>query len=148
MCIANGDTAMFDLLENAGATCRSIVIKGENTLLHCFCLRRANDKHIPLLQRLINKDCDINAENNLRRTPLMLAARLDMINTCQLLLSCSADVNKTDYQGHRAIDLAKAGSECFKLLQKAKTIHPRRNTDHFLWKKTNSSYTCTFETKK
>lgn len=135
--ITNGDAAMFDLLENAGASIRSVITKGDNTLLHWFCYVKSNDEHMSLLKKLINKDCDINAENRLHRTPLMLAAKLDMINTCHVLISYSANIDQVDYQGNRAIDLAKIGSECFKLLQKTKQIQSRQNQniDNVLWRK-------------
>jgi len=128
---------MFDLLENAGALCRSVVTNGENTLLHWFCSNKANDEHMSLLKKLINKGCDVNAENNLQYTPLMLATKLNMINTCQVLLNAYADIDKVNYEGHRAIDLAKLGSGCFKLLQQAKQINSQsnQNTDRILGKK-------------
>jgi hypothetical protein len=128
---------MFDLLENAGASCRSVVTNGENTLLHWFCSNKANDEHMSLLKKLINKGCDVNAENNLQYTPLMLATKLNMINTCHVLLNVCADIDKVNYQGHRAIDLAKFGSGCFKLLQQAKQINSQlnQNTDWILGKK-------------
>jgi len=127
---------MFDLLENAGALCHTIKTNGENTLLHWFCYNKANDEHISLLKKLINKGCDVNAENAHQCTPLMLAAKLDMINTCHILLKYHADIDKIDYQGSRAIDLAKLGSECFHLLQtKQMKSQLKHNTDRILWKK-------------
>jgi hypothetical protein len=134
--ITNGDISMFDLLENAGALCHSIVTNGDNTLLHWFCYNKANDENISLLIKLINKGCDVNAENNHKSTPLMLAAKLDMINTCHILLNNHADIDKVDDQGFRAIDLAKLGSECFYLLQtKQKKLQSKHNTDGVLWRK-------------
>jgi ankyrin repeat protein len=128
---------MFDLLENAGATCRSVVTNGGNTLLHWFCFNKANDEHMSLLKKLIKKGCDVNAQNNLLHTPLMLAAKLNMINTCHILLNASADMNIVDHQGNQAIDLAIQGSECFKLLKRAKHTNYKHNhnTDGVIWKK-------------
>jgi ankyrin repeat protein len=129
---------MFDLLENAGASCRSVITNGGNNLLHWFCYNKLNDEHISLLKKLINKGCDINAENNLQRTPLMLAASLDMINTCHTLLNASADLEIVDYQGNCAIDLAPSDSECFRLLkqQRKRQINARGNPsiDRVLWR--------------
>ena len=136
----NGDEAMFDLLENAGASCRTVVMKGENTLLHWFCYNKANDQHTSLLKKLIDADCDINAENNLQRTPLMLAAQLNMVNTCQILLDAHVDIDKVNSKGFRAIDLATVDGECFKLLQQvtptqSKKSPPNANLNRVLWKK-------------
>jgi hypothetical protein len=135
--VINGDAAIFDLLENAGALCNAVLTKGNNTLLHWFCYNKANDQNISLLKKLINHECDVNAENNLHRTPLMLAAKSDMINTCHLLLSYSADIDKVDYQGNRAIDFARIGSDVFKLLQKVEQKYSRYslNADHVIWRK-------------
>jgi hypothetical protein len=128
---------MFDLLENAGASCDSVGTKGENTLLHWFCYNKENDEHMSLLRKLIHKECDVNAENTIQRTPLMLAARSDMINTCRFLLTHSADIDKVDYHGNRAIDLAKIGSESFKLLQKIEEKKSRNSVhvEHVIWRK-------------
>jgi hypothetical protein len=136
----NGDEAMFDLLENAGASCRTVVTNGENTLLHWFCYSKANDQNTSLLKKLINTGCDINAENDHKRTPLMLAAKLNMINTCQILVDANADIDKVDDKGFRAIDLSKIGGECFKLLQHVKQTLQNKsgsndNCNRILWKK-------------
>ncbi|CAF1294978.1 unnamed protein product [Rotaria sordida] len=128
--ITNGDLVMFSLLESAGASCRSVVATGQNTLLHCFCQHKANDQQMHLLEKLINRGCDVNAENNNRRTPLMFAARLEMINTCCVLINAYADINKTDYKGNRAIDYTKQDSECFKLLQRVIYIQQAKSQSH------------------
>lgn len=109
---------MFDLLETAGANCRSILTQNQNTLLHWFCLTQTNDEHTNLLKRLIDQKCDLNAENSLQRTPLMLAAKFNMINTVRLLVQFGADTSKKDYYGERAIDLASINSQSWKFLQK------------------------------
>ncbi|CAF2377679.1 unnamed protein product [Rotaria sp. Silwood2] len=145
--ITNGDVAMFDLLENAGASCRSVVSSGQNTLLHCFCHHKANDEQMSLLEKLINNGCDINAENSIRRTPLMLAAGLDMINTCYVLINAHADINKIDYKGYQAISFAKPDSECFKLLKQVIYIQHIKTQSHHnkdrvhLKKQYHSTYT-------
>ncbi|CAF2094081.1 unnamed protein product [Rotaria magnacalcarata] len=113
--IANGDEAMFDLLENAGAICCSLMTNGENSLLHWFCYKKENDEHILLLNKLIDKGCDINAQNYDGETPLMLAAICDMTNTCRILLKNGAIVNKCDNHGNQAIDLSVPGSDCSRL---------------------------------
>ena len=111
--VSNGDVVMFDLLENAGASCRSVVGPNENTLLHWFCSHASNDQHMSLLKRLINLGCDINAVNNDQQTPLMFAARLNMINTCHYLLDFEARLDSVDSNGERAIDFAVKHSECW-----------------------------------
>ncbi|CAF1352444.1 unnamed protein product [Rotaria magnacalcarata] len=118
--ITNGDEEMFDLLENAGASCRSVVNNEKNTLLHCFCLNKDNDEHISLLEKLIDKGCDVDAENTARRTPLMLAVKLNMINTCRVLINVHANIDKIDYEGFQVIDFTKPDSDCFKLLKQGK----------------------------
>ncbi|CAF1184826.1 unnamed protein product [Adineta steineri] len=128
--IINGDEEMFDLLENAGASCRTGVINDDNTLLHWFCSNDANDQHGSLLKKLIDISCDVNAENNLQRTPLMLAAQLNMINTCETLINASADVDKVDDKGNRAIDLAELGSECFRLLLHTTHVQQMKSSSH------------------
>jgi hypothetical protein len=125
---------MFDLLENAGASCHSVKTNEEDTLLHWFCYNKSNDQHISLFKKLINKDCDVNAVNNLQRTPLMLATKLDMVNTCYLLLKAGADIDKIDYEGSRAIDFAKPDSKCFILLEETKA-QSKINTDRVIWRK-------------
>lgn len=140
---------MFDLLENAGASCCSIITSEKNTLLHWFCHYQSNDKHILLLKKLINAGCDINAENNLQHTPLMLAAKQDMINTCHILINFSADINKIDCNGNRAIDLAEPNSQCFKFLQETMQNNKQincENIDRILWKKELCSK-CSLSTK-
>jgi len=126
----NGDEAMFDLLENAGASCRTVVTNGENTLLHWFCYNKANDQQTSLLKKLIDIGCDINATNDRQRTPLMLAAKLNMINTCRILVDADADIDKIDDKGFRAIDLTKLGSESFKLLQKVTHTQKKKSRSH------------------
>ncbi len=138
--IMNGDETMFDLLEDAGAFCRAVVTNGENTVLHWFCYNKANDQHTSLLKKLINTGCDVNAQNDHKRTPLMLAAKLNMINTSQILLDANADIDKVDDKGFRAIDLCKIGSECFKLLKHVKQTQQNKselndNGNRILWKK-------------
>ncbi|CAF3296941.1 unnamed protein product [Rotaria socialis] len=118
--ITNGDEEMFDLLENAGAPCRSVVNNEKNTLLHCFCHNKDNDERISLLEKLIDKGCDVNAENTARRTPLMLAVKLNMINTCRVLINVHANIDKIDYKGFQAIDFTEPDSDCFRLLKQGK----------------------------
>lgn len=110
---------MFDLLENAGASCRSVIGSNEDTLLHYFCSYATNDRHMALLKRLISIGCDINAVTNHRQTPLMFAARLDMINTCHYLLDLGARVDLVDVHGERASDYAEKYSQCWTLLDRA-----------------------------
>ncbi|UJR10725.1 hypothetical protein I4U23_014915 [Adineta vaga] len=126
LAIMNGDEAMFDLLENAGASCRSVVTDGNNTLLHWFCSNKANDEQRSLLKKLIDIGCNVNAENDGQQTPLMLAAKLNMVNTCEILLNARADTDIVDHRGHRAIDLAKLGSDCFRLLQHARKVQQKK----------------------
>ena len=128
---------MFDLLENAGATCQSVFTKGGDTLLHWFCYNKDNDENMNLLRKLIEKYCDVNAENDRRRTPLMLAAKLNMANTCCFLVNYGADIDKVDAQGNRAMDLAKIGSECFRFLQKTHQGQSPSNENLYqaLWRK-------------
>ena len=128
---------MFDLLEKAGATCHSVLTKGADTLLHWFCYNKENDENMNLLKKLIDKDCDVNTENDHRRTPLMLAAKSNMLNTCCFLVENGADIDKVDYQGNRAIDLSKIGSECFKFLQKTQQGQSQSNENSYqvLWRK-------------
>ncbi|CAF0717900.1 unnamed protein product [Adineta steineri] len=114
--IANGDEEMFDLLANAGALDSSIVTVDKNTLLHWFCYTKENDKQISLLEKLIKKGYDINAQNWQRRTPLIIAVKNDMTNTCRILLDNEAHIGKYDCNGHQAIDLSVPGSECSKIL--------------------------------
>ncbi|CAF1248359.1 unnamed protein product [Adineta ricciae] len=114
--ISNGDEKMFDLLDTAGALTPSIVMTGDNTLLHWFCYRKENDAHISILEKLIQKGFDINAQNLQQRTPLMVAVRNDMTNVCRVLIQNNADIDKCDYNGNKAIDLSILGSECWKIL--------------------------------
>ncbi|CAF0999902.1 unnamed protein product [Adineta ricciae] len=120
--IMNGDEAMFDLLENADASCRTVISDGGNTLLHWFCNTQENEKQVGLLKKLLDAGCDVNATNDVEQTPLMVAAQLNMVNTCEVLLDAFADTEKVDNRGHRAIDLAKLGGDCFRLLQHATSI--------------------------
>ena len=121
--ISNGDVTMFDILENAGASCRSVLGPDENTLLHWFCLHRHNDKQISLLKRIINQGCDLNAVNIDQRTALMLAAKLNMLYTCRILLGAQVQLDQVDRYGYRAIDLARPSSKCWSLLKRA-PMHP------------------------
>ena len=111
---------MFDLLENAGAACRSVIGPNENTLLHCFCSSPHNDQNLSLLKRLLNLGCDINAVNICQQTPLMFAVKFDMINTCRYLLHFDdTRFDSVDVNGERAIDYTSKQSECWKLLDQA-----------------------------
>lgn len=127
---------MFDLLENAGASCHSVVINEGDTLLHWFCYNKSNDVQMSLLKKILDTGCYINAENGDHRTPLMLAAKSDMINTCFMLLNVGADINKIDYNGFQALDLAPSGSECHKLLEQVVKLNPqsKRHTDRLLYR--------------
>ena len=140
MAVGNGDEAMFDLLEGAGASCRSVVSDGNNTLLHCFCSNKANDERRSLLLKLVELGCDVNAENDQQRTALMLAAKLNMVKTCELLLGLRVETERVDFRGQRAIDLAELGSECFRLLLHTAQLERRRSqanqrTERIVFKK-------------
>lgn len=127
---------MYDLLEKSGALSCSIVTGGDNTLLHWFCYKKENDKQINLLNKLIDKGCDVNAQNWEQRTPLMIAAKNDMINTCRILLKNNGDSNKCDSKGHQAIDLSVPGSECSKLLlQYVQSNSLNKTNQKVLWRK-------------
>ena len=119
---------MFDLLENAGASCRFVLTDNDNTLLHWFCSRRRNDKQMSLLKRLINQGFDLNATNADQRTPLMLATLSNMPNTCRLLLEHQVRLDQIDCDGYRAIDLAKPNSQCQRSLDRAS--HRAVRTSH------------------
>ncbi|CAF0880991.1 unnamed protein product [Rotaria sp. Silwood1] len=114
--ITNGDEVMFDLLDNIGAVCSSLVTNDGNTLLHWFCYKKQNDEYTNLLNKLIEKGCDINAKNSNQRTPLMLAVKYNMINTCRILLKNEVNIDECDYNGNKAIDLSTPGSICSSLL--------------------------------
>ena len=116
LAITNGDEMMYDLLERSGAIVSSIVTDGQNTLLHWFCYKKENDQRLNLLQKLIDHGCDIDAHNQERLTPLMMAVKGDMIETCRLLLRNGAQIDKQDLFGNKAIDLTKNGSQCCQLL--------------------------------
>ena len=107
---------MFDALVNAGALCSSILTSGENNLLHWFCYKAENDEHISLLNKILDQGCSIDAQNWIQRTPLMLAARLDMTETCRVLLKNKASIDLKDVHGNQAADFSTLGSECSKLL--------------------------------
>ena len=107
---------MFDLLENAGASCVFSPAAGDDHLLHWFCSRRDNDQHSSLLKKLIKTGCDINAENCEQRTPLFVAAQNDMVNTCRLLLLAGAMPNKVDCRGYRPLDVVPRNGQCLPLL--------------------------------
>jgi hypothetical protein len=127
---------MYDLLENAGALSCSIKTGGDNTLLHWFCYKKENDQQINLLKKLLDKGCDINAQNWEQRTPLMIAANNNMTETCGILLKNRADIDKRDSKGNQAIDLSIPGSECSKLLLQQVQISPTINPDKkILWRK-------------
>jgi hypothetical protein len=125
---------MYDLLENAGALTSSIVTIGDHNLLHWFCYKKENDKKINLLNKLLDKGCDINAENWEKRTPLMIAAKNNMIETCRILLKNRAVIDKRDAHGNQAIDLTIPGSECSQLLLQQGHIH-RSPTTKIIWRK-------------
>jgi ankyrin repeat protein len=133
--ITNGDEMMYDLLEKSGAVTPSIVTDDDNTLLHWFCYKKENDKNINLLNKLLAKGCDINAQNNEQLTPLMLAAKFNMIETCRVLLKNHADIDKHDFNGNQAIDLTIPGSECSKLLLQQKNIQISPTNEKVLWRK-------------
>jgi hypothetical protein len=107
---------MFDVLEKAGGLENISITDGGYTLLHWFCYKKENDESISLLEKLIEKGSDVNAVNWDERTPLMSAAKNDMINTCRLLLNKGADATKHDKNGNQAVDLSPPASECTKLL--------------------------------
>ncbi|UJR35082.1 hypothetical protein I4U23_027857 [Adineta vaga] len=132
--ISNSDEAMFDLLDSAGALAPSIVITGDNTLLHWFCYKKENEGHLSILEKLIKTGVDINAQNLQQRTSLMVAVRNDMTNTCRILLQNNADIEKIDYNGNQAIDLSVPGSECSKIL-----LHTSRTEKYKLKLKTSPS---------
>ena len=107
---------MFDVLEDAGGLKDISVTDGGYTLLHWFCYKKENDESISLLEKLIEKGSDVNAMSWDECTPLMSAAKNNMINTCRLLLKKGADAAKRDKNGNQAIDLSPPASECTKLL--------------------------------
>jgi hypothetical protein len=133
--ITNGDEIMYDLLEKSGALTSSIVTDGDNTLLHWFCYKKENDKNLTLLQKLLDTGCNINAQNHEQLTPLMIAAKFNMIETCRLLLNNQADIDKYDFKGNQAIDLTTPGSECSKLLLQEKHTRISPLNEKILWKK-------------
>ena len=115
--IENGDEPMFDLLESAGAYAHSVVSNGDENLIHWFCSNQSNDSNMSLLEKLIERGCDINAENWEQRTPIFIAVKNDMINTCRILIQSDAQLNMLDAKGYRPMDLALPTSQCFKLFQ-------------------------------
>jgi len=127
---------MYDLLENAGALSTSIVTGGDNTLLHWFCYKKGNDEQINLFKKLLDKGCNINAQNWEQQTPLMIAVKNNMTQTCCILLKNRADIDKRDSKGNQAIDLSVPGSECSKLLLQQVQLSPNTNTNEkVLWRK-------------
>lgn len=125
---------MFDLLESVGALSSTVPMTGDNTLLHWFCYRAQNDEKTSLLEKLLKKGFDVNAQNLQQRTPLMVAVRNDMTRTCRILLQHNANIDLRDYNGNQAIDLSVAGSECSKIL-----LHTTRTEKFKLQLKKNSA---------
>ena len=119
---------MYDLLVNAGALTCSIVTGGDNNLLHWFCYKNENDNHIELLNKILDQGCNIDAINSENRTPLMIAAKKNMSETCRILLKNRAAIDKRDSNGHQAIDLSIPGSQCSKLLLKQASLQYVKST--------------------
>jgi len=127
---------MFDFLANAGAFNCSIITSGNNSLLHWFCFTKENDQQTNVLKKLINKGCDINALNSEQRTPLMIAAKTNMPETCRILLKNGANIDKHDSKGNQAIDLSIPGSECSQLLlQQFNLTTLVKPTEKVIWRK-------------
>jgi hypothetical protein len=133
--ITNGDEIMYDLLEQSGALIESILTDGDNSLLHWFCYRKENDRKLSLLQKLLDKGCDINAQNRDKLTPLMIAAKSNMMDTCRVLLENRADMDKRDSGGNQAIDFTIPGSDCSKLFLQEKNIRVSPSNKKVLWRK-------------
>ncbi|CAF1102941.1 unnamed protein product [Didymodactylos carnosus] len=117
--VAQGNSAMFDLLVNCGAKVKNVLTVDDNSLLHWFCFYRQNDNQLAIVKSLLEQGCDVDAGNSHRRTPLMLAARHGLIETIRILLHAGAKMDITDYKGYRAIDLAKQQNQmdCYQLLK-------------------------------
>ena len=126
---------MYDLLEQSGALVTAILTDGENNVLHWFCYRKENDENVSLLQKLLDKGCDIDAQNRDKLTPLMIAAKSNMFDTCRLLLKNRADMDKRDSGGKQAIDFTIPGSECSKLFLKEKNIRVSPTNKKVIWRK-------------
>ncbi|MBU6475417.1 MAG: ankyrin repeat domain-containing protein [Alphaproteobacteria bacterium] len=58
---------------------------------------------IKTMQDLIKRGADINAQDNLGYTPLIIAARLGRIDCARILLGHGAEIDKADHQGHTAL---------------------------------------------
>lgn len=115
---------MFDLLETAGASIGSVITAEDDNLLHWFCSNKENDEKASLLEKLIEKNCDINGTNWEQRSPLFIAVKNEMKRTCRRLIDGNAHLDLIDSKGYRPIDLVPSTSPIVKLFPS--TIVQRR----------------------
>ena len=99
---------MTYLRRGVEADARSKSLYGHNrTLLHFAAARNS----IQCLDLLIFKKADVNAIDDLGRTPLFLAARNGQVEAVRNLIAAGADKSIEDKSGQLASDLAASGRE-------------------------------------
>ncbi|MDD9335992.1 MAG: ankyrin repeat domain-containing protein [Wolbachia sp.] len=85
---------------------------------------------LELMKLLIERGADINAQNEFSRTPLHLAAFLEIPEIIELLVTAGADVNIEDSRKNSPLDLVtktQDNQELIELLENAATQQRRKN---------------------
>merc|ERR550517_279305 len=63
--------------------------------------------HYYTAEWLIKNGCNVNAKSHLGNTPLIMATKNGLTNTCRTLIDFGADVNAVNNEGENAYDVAK-----------------------------------------
>lgn len=95
----NGHIAVVDTLIEHGANMQVVSQPFRETLLHKV------RENLPMLNLLIEKGADIEAQNHTNQTPLMIAAMMGYPAIVERLLEAGADRSKRDVDGRTAYDL-------------------------------------------
>lgn len=105
----NGDTALMlaCYLQNMAAVSQLITAGASINQAGWSALHYAAAVgDLPIMQILLDKKANINAESPNKTTPLMMAVRSGNTNAVQLLLSKGADLHRVNQMGLSALDFA------------------------------------------
>lgn len=112
--VAGSDADEIIRMLDLGLDINTTALPGAHSIGETALQRAACDGNCAIVQLLLDRNADVNHQNDSGRTALMYAVGSDSYEVVDLLISAGADVNLIDTDGNKACNLLDEEDESFR----------------------------------